>query len=213
MTTLDSYYKDNGISITEGYSKQVEEQVKFLREISSYESINNILEIGFNGGHSSEIFLSSNKNVKVVSFDINAHHYVMKGKNFIDKNYPVRHTLITGDSTNTIPKYQTDIKFDIIFIDGGHDFEIASKDVKNCKRFAKDNTILIVDDIVRDKNLICHWNQGPNKSWKIAIENGDVVELGQEDYERGRGQAWGLYKNDTIINFSDLHDFLKNKLA
>lgn len=194
MATLESYYRDNGITITEGYSKQIEEQVKFLSEISSHESINNILEIGFNGGHSSEIFLSSNKNAKVVSFDINMHHYVMKGKEFIDKNYPGRHTLITGDSTKTIPQYETDIKFDIIFIDGGHDFEIASKDVKNCKRFAKDNTILIVDDIVRNKNLICHWNQGPNKSWEIAIENGNVAELGQEDYERGRGQAWGLYK-------------------
>ena len=209
MTTLESYYKDNGISITEGYSKQVEEQVKFLREISSYESINNILEIGFNGGHSSEIFLSSNKNVKVVSFDINMHHYVMKGKDFIDKNYPGRHTLITGDSTKTIPQYESDIKFDMIFIDGGHDFEIASKDIKNCKRFAKDNTILVVDDIVRNKNFMCHWNQGPNKSWEIAVNTGDVTELGQKDYQMGRGQAWGLYKNDSNINFSDLHDLLK----
>ena len=44
--------------------------VKFLKDIVQKKSVINILEIGFNGGHSSELFLQCNNNTNVVSFDI-----------------------------------------------------------------------------------------------------------------------------------------------
>ena len=53
------------------------------------------------------------------------------GKEFIDKNYPDRHTLIIGNSLNTVPEYfkKENKKFDLIFIDGGHDYDIAKYDL------------------------------------------------------------------------------------
>lgn len=34
----------------------------------------------------------------------------------------------------------------IIIVDGGHDFDCACNDIINCKKFANNNTILVIDD-------------------------------------------------------------------
>ena len=70
MSSLNDYFKKNNIIPTEGYSQQVPGQIAFLRRTVSSPSIKRVMEIGFNGGHSAELFLSSNLDVEVVSFDI-----------------------------------------------------------------------------------------------------------------------------------------------
>lgn len=111
----------------------------------------NVMEIGFNAGHSAELFLQYNRSLNLVSFDIGQHDYVLTSKKYIDFSYPDRHTLILGDSTVTIPEYiknNKDVKFDVIFIDGGHNYEIVKKDMENCFHLAHENTIVILDDTV-----------------------------------------------------------------
>jgi hypothetical protein len=42
--------------------------------------------------------------------------------------FPGRHELITGDSRETVPAFADEYPtraFDLIYIDGGHDYEIA----------------------------------------------------------------------------------------
>lgn len=58
MSTLNlkEHYKSKKIRITEGHSQEVEKQVDFLKNIVNDENINNVMEIGFNAGHSAEIF-------------------------------------------------------------------------------------------------------------------------------------------------------------
>ena len=75
------------------------------------------MEIGFNAGHSAELFLKYTS-AHVTSFDLGDHPYVTHAKEYIDAYYPGRHSLILGDSTVTVPKCIG--KYDIIFIDGGH---------------------------------------------------------------------------------------------
>lgn len=198
MTNIIDFYKQQNVNINEGYSQQIEKQIEFLRNVVNDISIKNVLEIGFNAGHSADIFLSSNKNINLVSFDIGTHNYVKSGKQFIDTNYPGRHTLIIGNSLNTVPNYfkKENTKFDIIFIDGGHDYNISRGDLLNCKAGAHDKTLVILDDTMNTGNWVKGWNIGPNRAWKEAKENNIIKEIGTEDYFPGRGQSWGVYISD-----------------
>ena len=84
------------------------------------------------------LFLA-NSNANIVSFDLGEYHYVNECKKIIDETFPNRHTLIIGDSSITLPEFikSTDIKFDIIFIDGGHKFDFVIKDLYNCEKLYK----------------------------------------------------------------------------
>ena len=153
------------------------------------------MEIGFNAGHSAELFLSSNKNINLVSFDIGTHEYVKYGKNFIDKTYPGRHTLIIGNSLDTVPKYikEENKKFDLIFIDGGHDYYVAKSDLFNCKELAHNKTIVILDDTINNNKWVNSWNEGPNSAWKEAKEMNIIKEIGSIDFNDKYGLSWGYY--------------------
>jgi predicted O-methyltransferase YrrM len=194
---LEEYYKNLNLNNFEGFSQQLSEQPKILSNLSSKTNIKNILEIGFNGGHSSEIFLSSNPLVNIVSFDIGEHDYVQLGKKFLDEKYPNRHKLIIGDSTKTIPEYiknNSSYKFDLIFIDGGHTYDVAWSDLINCHKLAHNDTIVIMDDTVMNLNLLKNWNIGPKRAWKEGINKNIINHINSVDFAIGRGMSWGTYK-------------------
>ena len=197
----------------EGYIMQQEEKVKLITKlVMDKENIHNILEIGFNAGHSSMLFLMNAPNAKVVSFDIGVNGYVDRAKKCIDNLYPNRHTLIKGNSLVTVPDYlsKNDTKFDIIFIDGGHEYNTAIMDLKNCYDGKKDDTLLIMDDIVAGNNPIMnHFNSGPTKAWEEYKNLKNIKELGNITLEKGHGLSWGKY--ETKIENEDEEILMKYK--
>lgn len=195
MSNLIDFYKELNITKFEGYSQQCNEESIFLKNIVNNKSINTVMEIGFNAGHSAELFLSSNKNINLTSFDIGTHKYVNFGKKFIDTTYPGKHTLIIGNSLDTVPKYikEENKKFDIIFIDGGHRYNVAKSDLFNCKELAHNKTIVILDDTMNNNKWINRWNIGPNRAWKEAKETNIIKEIGSIDFSKTHGLSWGYY--------------------
>jgi predicted O-methyltransferase YrrM len=154
------------------------------------------MEIGFNAGHSAEVFLQHNSTLKLLSFDLGSYNYVIKGKEYIDATYPNRHELILGDSTVTIPKYineNPDKRFDVIFIDGGHEYPVAKADLENCMKMANNDTIVMIDDTIYTKGWEKDYTVGPTKAWVEFVNNGRIKEMNRVDYADGRGMSWGNY--------------------
>lgn len=179
----------------EGHSKQVQNQVENLINLSNIPNIH-VMEIGFNAGHSAEIFLQNNPTLTLTSFDLGIHNYVTSAKQYIDTTYPNRHTLILGDSTITVPKYSKDNPdktFDIIFIDGGHDYIISNADLENCKKLANKDTIVIMDDTIYTSGWEAFYTIGPTQTWIEHLNNHEIIEIKNVDYFPGRGMSWGKY--------------------
>jgi len=196
MSTLTGYLAINGCSITEGHCGQVTKQREDLVQLTSAPNIR-VMEIGFNAGHSAETFLKHNPTLSLVSFDIGLHGYMRTGKDYIDATYPGRHTLIIGDSTKSVPAYiasHPGSKFDIIFIDGGHEYGVSKADMINSMLLAHENTIIIMDDTTYTPGWAAGYTVGPTKVWEEFERDGLVQTIEKRDYAVGRGMTWGKMK-------------------
>ena len=82
LTGLSTYFKNNNIKITEGYSEEINQQCLDIKQILKDNLPAKIMEIGFNAGHSAELFLE-NSNAYVHSFDLGEHfhQYLKYGNN------------------------------------------------------------------------------------------------------------------------------------
>jgi predicted O-methyltransferase YrrM len=193
--SITHFLNSRGFHSFEGYSQQVPNQVEDLIKLLNGSNIH-VMEIGFNAGHSADVFLQNNPTLTLTSFDLGYHKYVNTAKEYIDATYPNRHSLILGDSTVTVPKYindNPDKVFDIIFIDGGHDYKIANADLENCMKLANKNTIVIMDDTMYRSEWEASWTRGPTKTWIEHLNNGTITEINRVDYSKGRGMSWGKY--------------------
>jgi predicted O-methyltransferase YrrM len=193
--SLDTYLCRYAVTDYEGNSGQIPAQTaRLVKLVQSLPSCANILEIGFNAGHSANTFLSHSL-AHVTSFDLGDRGSVPYAKKFMDLKYPTRHTLIIGDSTQTIPEWakRNDMTQDLLFIDGGHTYEIAMADIMNCKALAHKDTIVVIDDVCMTLADQQEWTLGPTKAWSECMMNGIISMEGSERYAVGRGMCWGKY--------------------
>jgi hypothetical protein len=136
----------------------------------------------------------------MVSFDLGEHSTVLAGKRYIDREFPGRHELLLGNSVVSVPLYlQTHpgAVFDVLYIDGGHKFEVASHDIQTCAHLAHKDSVVVVDDVVVEaKYDFC---RDPSRAWELAKNCGLVREVGRRVYAKGcRGMVWGHYLKREI---------------
>ena len=144
----NSFYRDNEQGILcEEFDTKRDNLIYYSKEAS------NILEIGFNGGHSCLLFLLSNPTSKIQLFDLGEHSYSRKCFEYLDRIFPGRLSIVWGDSSKTLPEFitkylsETNMKYDLIHIDGSHDIKILDSDIVNCQKLSSPYTIVIIDDI------------------------------------------------------------------
>jgi hypothetical protein len=163
------YLLPRGNLLTEGSSSR--EELLCLASAAQRTNARLVGEIGFNVGFSSYAFLTAHPDTKVISFDLGGHRGTRFAKRLIDKRFPGRHTLIYGDSTKTVPEFaekNPDLRFDLFFIDGGHEYEIARTDILNVKPLCTEKTVVVMDDLTPWRD----WGKGPTKAWTEAIQEG-----------------------------------------
>jgi predicted O-methyltransferase YrrM len=106
-----------------------------------------ILEIGFNGGHSACCFLNASPTAKMYTFDICRWGIEEKAESILKRHFDIN--LIKGNSVQTIPEFLSKNKllFDLILIDGCHDYDVVVSDIKNTMNLLNNDGILVVDDL------------------------------------------------------------------
>tara|TARA_Y100000389_G_scaffold165984_1_gene170388 strand:+ start:416 stop:2896 length:2481 start_codon:yes stop_codon:yes gene_type:complete len=191
---LTKYIEAAGHKIRQGYITQVKKHEEmFLFNIDK--TVHNVLEIGFLAGHSAEMFLKMNSYVNVTSVELGAFQSVACGKKYIDKNYPKRHTLLKGDSNEIIPIFveNTNIKFDIILIDGSYEEKMVRADIMNCRDLAHENTLLIINNVLMNGRWVKYWNQSPTSVSKELIASKVLTCKKYMDIDVGRGTLFCTY--------------------
>ena len=151
-----------------------EVELAYLARIASTPEVKLIAEIGFNYGLSSYTFLNANAHSLVCSFDLSEFSYTASAKKYIDDIFVGRHTLVQGNSVSTVPAFSrlnTSLRFDLIFIDGGHAYDVAKSDLLNMRSLATRDTIVVMDDITPWKPC----GIGPTRAWLEAVGEGLIT--------------------------------------
>jgi hypothetical protein len=187
LSDINHYHGFHKLGKMEGFMRK--SQAEFFGSfLKANPGIVRIAEIGFNGGHSSAVFLGSRSDTQVTSFDIAEHDYVDEAVEYLANKYPGRHQLIKGDSTQAVPQFAAqnpNDKFDLLYIDGGHSLETATADLKNAQLLAKSYAVAVVDDYMP----WAEWGQGPAQAWNSAVRNSEIAQI---EVATGDNRTWAI---------------------
>ena len=103
-----------------------------------------ILEIGFNAGHSALIALLVNPQCRMTIVDVCGYPYIEPCFRYLSDMFPGRLTLIKGNSTEILPR-MVNRKFDLVHYDGGKSKTIAA-DLDATRDLVTPGHTLVIDD-------------------------------------------------------------------
>jgi predicted O-methyltransferase YrrM len=106
-----------------------------------------ILEIGFNAGHSALLLLSANPSLRLTSIDIGCHSYTVPCYEYLQSVFPDRINLVIGNSLTALPRASCYLQLcQLVIIDGGHGLETAEADLANVISHTRKGTKILFDD-------------------------------------------------------------------
>lgn len=158
-----------------------------------------ICQTGFNYGTSAAAFLCAEPTADLFSFDLGRHTYVQAAFEEVDKLFPGgRHTLILGDSQETLPtevekmQHSKWKKCDVVWVDGGHTFQVAFADLENFRTLARPGSLVMVDDCPR---VGLAGIQAVELAWEATegVENKRAQQLDKETKGQARNICKGNY--------------------
>jgi hypothetical protein len=108
---------------------------------------NNVMEIGFNAGHSALLLLASNPNLKLTSIDLCYHKYTVPCYEYLKSIFGDRINLIQANSLVAFPLLDNVCDgFDFYIIDGGHGIDVAESDLYNVIKHGRKGSVILFDD-------------------------------------------------------------------
>lgn len=206
----DCFYVWDGVSANEDILENKRINLYTLGKFSK-----NILEIGFNVGHSTILFLIANPNSKIIVIDICKYDISIKCFEYLNKEFPNRLTLLKGDSLKVLPEMVNERviesinkcmyldKFDLIHIDGGHENNVVKEDLNN-------SIILSCGYIIVDDTQMSHIND----IFNVYSETGVLHEVKLHDtkkYTHRIGITNNIHKKIIKLDKNIQCQFLSNK--
>ena len=170
----------------EGHWDDYEIYQPIVLEMFNKHKVKSILEIGFNIGHSSSLFLATDPDQKchVTSVDVARHKDTKAAAEAVKSLYPDRFSFIISDSRKVLPQIRSSM-FDLIFIDGDHSTLLVQNDISLGLHLKI--PFMLFDD----------WHfPGVRKGCDI-YQNSGKIKL-HEVYNLRRDGRVALYKNDSI---------------
>jgi len=159
----------------DGHSYEVSQQYSAMHYLASFPFVKTVCETGFNAGHSSFNYLTANNETVVHSFDIGNHPYAYTMANYLKEKNGGRMIAHFGNSMTTIPKFRKEnpsLRCDIMFVDGAHNYPVASQDVKHFVAMAnRQHNVIIFDDYP----TCCTDPLG--RAWNEFVDLGKIVEV------------------------------------
>ena len=155
-------------------SQEIADMFTYLQENYHFK---NILEFGFNVGHSSTWFLYAFPNAKVVSFDpkertiSNVRIWQMQKSKFEN-----RFRFWPTFSTEAIQKYQhQEEPFDIVFVDAGHTFGAVYDDIETALHLKIPLILIDNMELEPQKRAVAAWKENLQftKQFKYYTINND----------------------------------------
>ena len=199
---MNSHLKKAGIDNVEGHSGHgdtlIERQV-YYSIASLTPCFKRICEIGFNAGHSTLEWLIAAPSADIVTFDLFTHTYSNLSEAFI-RSHPIlnatlRFELYKGDSARIVPEYANSHKgvlCDLLSIDGGHSYEIASNDIINMRALANPEfNVLFIDD------TNCRFPYCVDRAMNDMINRSMIARIENGTFSFGRRASRGL----TVLNY------------
>jgi hypothetical protein len=170
----------------EGNISWYPERVRTLQDLVYQIKPKNIIEIGFNEGHSMVLICETllriinekpdfNKEpIRIFIFDDCKYDNVVNNHTILSEYYKkwnIHITLFPGNSLDVVPRVldTAKIKFDFIEIDGCHFEEYVRGDINNVINFINDNGIIYLDDYKSSKD--------PTEGVDNAIESFDWYDF------------------------------------
>ena len=111
-----------------------EQATYYGRVVASTPNITNVCEVGFNAGHSTAIWLSSNPAARTFTFDIGTLDYTPRAMRTMQRLFGERFNVFVGPSELTVPleapqilrqmqktKLAASAWCDLLHVDGDHD--------------------------------------------------------------------------------------------
>jgi predicted O-methyltransferase YrrM len=119
-------------------------KIKRLNLMRAAERAEQVLEIGFNAGHSALLMLLANPRLRITALDLFDSPYTETCARYLSDVFPGRLKMVRGDSRTALDLLQSGT-FDLVHYDGGKDATIAS-DLDKTRRLVVDDHLLVIDD-------------------------------------------------------------------
>jgi len=145
-----------------GHLHPTQEAESFWMTVKSITGFKNLMEIGFNAGHSSSFLLELFEDINVHSYDIALYDITHNNSKLVKEKYKERFEFFLKDSL-TIKPNEIPSDYDILFVDGNHKPKWVSNDLNLGIQYGF--KYIVLDDL-----------QNPNVSNTLkTFDNLDVI--------------------------------------